>query len=68
MYSVCYNEFFDILTHNIDEVFDFSGLVLAVSCLFPVYFWLETAKYILLHLKSQMEALKYIHSVWGKNL
>lgn len=34
MYSVCY-EFFDV-THRINELLDFSGLFLAISCLFAV--------------------------------
>ena len=57
MYSVCYTEFFDILQHIASMNF---WIFLVYSWPFPIYFWLETAKYILFHLKSQIEVLKYI--------
>ena len=43
---------------------DFSGLFPAISCLFPVRIW----KIYFVPSQSQMEVLRYIHSVWVKNL
>ena len=62
VFSLLYWVFWYNIAHSIDGLLDFSGLFLVISCLFQfrnckIYFVL-----------SQIEVLKYIHSVRGKNL